>query len=385
MTMTVEKNHQIIQEAAEWVEELDDNNLTADQHAALANWLLKSPEHVHEFLLANAVFKAWDDAEYNQDTSIDQLLAQKAPEVIPLLHKPIPQTSKEKITTTNTVLVQNLFQRWSSTTIAASLFCLGLIAVLLSFAPDFKQNIKSEYLYTTITGEQRSLPLADGSVVHMNTATTIRIRFEDQIRNIDLLDGEAIFQVAHDSERPFRVHTGNAVTEAVGTVFNVYRHTGQTTVSVIEGKVAIEQPSKDISREDVNDELSGEFSTVNQMDDISTPHMSPRLMLVAGDSAALHQNGAVQMTHDINMASVTSWRLRKLVFERETLATIVREYNRYNKLQIHIGDPALADTRFTGVFIADDPESLISFLKLAGGIKAERKENEQIYLHTSTE
>jgi len=82
--------------------------------------------------------------------------------------------------------------------------------------------------------------LTDGSVIHVNTQSEVAIRFTENLRTVELFRGEALFEVVHNPNRPFRVVAGDTVTEAIGTTFNVYKTKTQTTIAVIEGKVAVD-------------------------------------------------------------------------------------------------------------------------------------------------
>ena len=81
--------------------------------------------------------------------------------------------------------------------------------------------------------------LNDGSVVTLNTSSAIEVSLVKSHRTVTLLSGEALFQVAHDTLRPFEVKTGDTTIRAVGTQFDVDSRTAGTTVTVVEGKVAV--------------------------------------------------------------------------------------------------------------------------------------------------
>lgn len=92
--------------------------------------------------------------------------------------------------------------------------------------------------FQTQIGERRLIQLPDGSLMHLNTNSQARIEFSDHGRDVYLIRGEALFEVAHDPRRPFEVHMGDVAVRAVGTQFNIHR-ARNTTVSVFEGHVQI--------------------------------------------------------------------------------------------------------------------------------------------------
>lgn len=81
--------------------------------------------------------------------------------------------------------------------------------------------------------------LRDGSVVELNAASELRVDFTERERRIDLAAGEAHFQVAPDTTRPFVVYAGDVVVRAGGTAFNVRRNGSAVEVLVFEGKVEV--------------------------------------------------------------------------------------------------------------------------------------------------
>lgn len=97
--------------------------------------------------------------------------------------------------------------------------------------------------YTTAVGARRTVTLADGSVVHLNTDTAIAVAIDAASRRVDLLRGEALFEVAADPARPFSVAAGDGVTRALGTAFVVRTGDGETTVTVTEGRVRVTAPA----------------------------------------------------------------------------------------------------------------------------------------------
>ena len=105
-------------------------------------------------------------------------------------------------------------------------------------APDVVAHM-SEKIETGI-GEQRNLVLSDGSTLLLNTNSRVTVDFSDDVRNIVLLKGEAHFEVAHDTTRPFTVTAGNNTVTAVGTAFNMqYVDDNAFELVVTDGKVLV--------------------------------------------------------------------------------------------------------------------------------------------------
>jgi transmembrane sensor len=200
---------------------------------------------------------------------------------------------------------------------------------------------RSGQSYATAVGEQRTLELEDGSIVHLNTHSKIEVRLSAGGRDIELVAGEALFKVHRDPARPFRVHAQDAVIQALGTQFNVYRRPQGTTVSVLEGAVQVAATRLD-----------------------------------AGEEARIVPSGAVMKHKVADVTQTVAWRQRRLVFDQDSLSDMIQEFNRYNSTpQFHLEGTDVANRHYTGVFDADDPESLIQLLAAEPGLAVERKDD----------
>jgi transmembrane sensor len=203
-------------------------------------------------------------------------------------------------------------------------------------------------VYDTQIGEQRSLLLGDGSQISLNARSKVRVRFGKGERRIDLLHGQALFQVAKDAGRPFVVRIGDTKVRALGTRFDVDRRVSGTTVTVLEGKVAV----------------------------ISAPSpASPPPILSAGERLTVFQDVPQKATR-ADIVAATAWTQRKLVFNGTPLADVVEEFNRYNTRQLVIADRDLESLRVSGVYASPDPASLINFLRTERGISVAEERDE---------
>ncbi len=184
--------------------------------------------------------------------------------------------------------------------------------------------------YRTEIGEIRRLPLADGSIAAVNSASAMRVSIEDRRRTVRLDEGEAWFQVARDPERPFEVIAGSAHVVAVGTAFAVRRRERGVEILVTEGVVEI-------------------WSAVAAAQTLRVP---------AGSRGFVTDGGQVEIlsTDASGVDRALAWRSGKIDLANETLAAAAAEFNRYNRRPIVIADPRLREERFLGLFRADDPE-----------------------------
>jgi transmembrane sensor len=223
--------------------------------------------------------------------------------------------------------------RWQWLAVAATLIVAIVTAdIVLFHIPAADHHLR------TARGEQRTLELPDGSVLRLNTLSRAKVMYDEHVRRVELIEGEALFQVAKDSQRPFEVHTPDAVVRALGTTFNVYRRADGTRIAVVEGKVSLTSH------------------------DTRSAAARPGLALGPNQVARVETDGAVGVPRDVDAGQVTAWTQRRLIFDEEPLASVVAEFNRYSQRQLRIEDAALAQLHINGVFDADDPDALIAYL-----------------------
>jgi transmembrane sensor len=210
--------------------------------------------------------------------------------------------------------------------------------------------------YATGVGEQRSVALEDGSIVTLNTSSEIEVDFTGRQRRVRLVEGEALFEVAHDIRRPFDVSDGNATVRAVGTEFNVDRRRTQTTVTVVEGRVAVIPPTN------ASDHITGS----------ALAYVPAGSTLLAATEQLVIANGHIGAPARVaNVEPVLAWTHRQLVFNRRPIGEVAAEFNRYNRRRIEIADPTLAEEPVSGVFQANDPQSFLTFLTHMPGVRIE--------------
>jgi transmembrane sensor len=216
-------------------------------------------------------------------------------------------------------------------------------------------------VYETDVGEQRTVLLDDGSVVRLNSRSKFSVRLEPERRGIELLEGQALFEVAKDPTRPFIVKSGDIAIRAVGTAFDVYRKQTGTVVTVVEGAVQVS--------------LEGAGAAVDR-EDSGSARGEENKPLSAGQQAVVKPLGTIERREGVNVAAATSWLQRELVFSGESLGSVVDEFNRYNKRTIVLTDPSLVDLRVNAVFNSTNPEALLKFVSRYDGIQVTQTRSE---------
>ena len=322
----------IAERAADWLRRLESGD--AAENAAFMSWLKESPRHVREILLLATWDKVLKHCDPEHRFDVEQLHGSAAQNVV-ALQAAVPSRDGTRAT--------GGWPRWRW---AAGIAAVT-VATALTFVWRWGPLDSHAHSYTTDVGEQRSVALADGSVMVLDTHSRVRVDYSPGSRDIHLIDGQALFKVSHNTQRPFRVHTGETVIQAVGTEFDVYRRTERTTVAVLEGTVRL---------------AGNDARIVN-----------------AGEAANVVTGGHVTRLEPIDVIEVTAWRQRRLVFRKDTLADIAAEFNRYNRTpKIRVEGEALRLRRFNGVFDADDPMSLLQFLKEDHDVTFETRGDELI-------
>jgi transmembrane sensor len=200
-------------------------------------------------------------------------------------------------------------------------------------------------LYSTGVGERRTLTLADGSVVTLDAQSTIRVKYGSGERLILLQQGQARFDVAQDSTRPFRVKAGAETVIALGTQFNIELVAHSVLVTLIEGRVAV------------------------LPDDVPLSDVSPRIDLTAGEAVQVRQDGKTVRLPRVDVAHATAWQNGKVFFDNEPLASAAERINRYASERILV-DPSAANIGISGVFNAGDARAFIEAVTAYFPVKA---------------
>lgn len=186
-------------------------------------------------------------------------------------------------------------------------------------------------VYRTTVGERSTITLPDGSVATLNTDTILRVAYNDRARDVRLVRGQALFEVAHGKAKPFEVYAGDRIITAVGTVFDVRLQGDDVKVALVEGRVRVRPRG---------------------VQGASAPP-TPQVVMAPGELLEARPTEPMRV-QNFDVARETSWRSGVLVFDETPLAEAVAELNRYSKDQLVVDDPAIAAFHVTGVFKTGD-------------------------------
>lgn len=350
------RNQQILEEASDWFVRMRNGNNAAESNIEFMEWLRRSPEHVRAYLDIAAVWMEARHVDVDSDLNIDERIAiAKADKNLADL---IPRVERRTL---------GAFERQRWPLVAAAL----ILAV--GAAGVWWYLVRSTY--STEIGEQRSIALRDGSTIELNSQSRVRIQFDEDRRNIELLQGQALFHVAKDPVRPFIVRADKTAVRAVGTVFDVYRKSSGTIVTVLEGVVSVsarpETPHLGRTPKSPSQRTS---ETLEASPAESPPYPKPKrlseMLLQAGEQLVLNPEIPPRQM-PVNPAAATAWTRRELVFEFTPLAEAVAEFNRYNERQLIVEDKSLRGFKISGVFRSTDSGSLVRYLQNMPGVRIE--------------
>jgi transmembrane sensor len=372
-----QSNNLIIEEASHWAMLLDEGDLNTEQKHEFTHWLLKGQVHVDEFLQACAIFDVLSDIDRKKEISIDSLL-----ESINTSESKITTIHIDKNISTKVVKNKRPSKKWTARkwlAMAASIVIGVFTFYQLNPAALIGEDIPSlqfKNKYTTVLGEQRSVTLVDGSIVYLNTLTNIKIDYTKQFRNIHLYQGEAIFKVAHDPKKPFRVWVNGTMFEALGTEFNVRNNQGKIELTVIAGEVALTKNAV----KNQNIAINRNTIRLQEYTEMVFP-LDKTLIVSIGQQATVQMNGLVTTEIKADLDKKTSWKAREMIFNNDRLEDVIYEFNRYNALQITIDSSSLSSMAITGVFETNDPLSLLKFLESAGKARIQRDSSHKITIY----
>jgi transmembrane sensor len=218
--------------------------------------------------------------------------------------------------------------RWIA---AAALLAASL---LLAIGVATRTYLPAPVQYATRIGETKTVNLPDGSIVTLNTGTTIVVAISNGSRAVTLERGEALFRVAKDAAHPFVVTVGDRSIRVVGTLFDVLRDAGTVTVVVAEGRVAV-------SRRGADSEVT-------------------EVQLAPGQRATGREGSPVETLEKVDAARALAWRDGYLIYDNAPLSGVVKDLNRYFPVPIALADGSVAAHRFSGVLRIDSENAVLA-------------------------
>lgn len=225
----------------------------------------------------------------------------------------------------------------------------AIVVSVLAFAiySDAALYLKADH-YAGV-GDTKQITLEDGSHLELNSKSAIAIHFSTGQRRLTLLEGEAWFEVAPDTARPFVVEAAGGTVTALGTAFDVAVENRQTRVTVTQHRVMI---------------ASG----------------GGQVVVDEGQQSAYSRSMAAQGPQSVDVDRITAWRQGKLMFEDRPLGEVVEALSRYHRSYVFFANPALRSRHVTGVFRTDDPLAALDEIEITLGLHTIRLTNYLIFI-----
>ena len=332
--MTDNKIHiseQVLVEAGQWVARELGGNMSRTERMEFTKWVEAKSEHQDAYIQAHKVSVRFDSQANNQGRGH---LMDAAPELQPLIEECDDLDTLASKTIRLPFAIVRKYE-WVSA-VAASLLVVLVSGVLL-----FGGNSSAGH-YSTEVGELQTVMLDDGSIITLNTDTSLSVAYTDGERRVLLKHGEAFFDVAKDKNRPFNVVVGKDIVRAVGTAFNVKRRADIVKVTVTEGVVEVKRAP---------------FSSalVDGEKPVETVSLDVGAALTID---AVGSHNAVLST--VEVERIVAWRTGLLHFDGTLLSSVVGELQYYAHKEIILTDKAVGELIVGGSL---DTQNIAAFLK----------------------
>lgn len=315
--------------AAEWAARVDASPLDERVEAELHGWLAGDVRRLGAYARARAILHHARRAKalghgFDPDHFESDALQIGAAGVQPLKEQGSEHPTRRRVL------------GWASGFVAAG----AVGAISLSWAT-------AAQAYRTAKGEVRLVPLEDGSRITLNTESEVRVEFGRNTRNIELVSGEVLFDIASDAARPFVVTAGSSRIMATGTSFSVKHLEGQPVeVLVRQGLIRVVGPDRR--------QAMAKPVTTNQK------------------AIAAHGGVATRPVVPGELARELAWLNGMLAFEDTPLSQAAASFSRYSDVEILLADPRIGDRTITGLFAANNPRGFARSAALSLGLRAEQ-------------
>lgn len=299
--------------------------ITATEKETLQHWKESSRENLEEYLDFETIWKESGKLSTRKPVHSDQALSR--------IHRQAGMGKKRRIF-------------WITQAAAVLLLSILFGGLYNHFNDKPVTGAKVEMAYQEVKasyGTQTTVSLSDGTVVNLNSGSVLKfpVSFADNNQRKVELMGEGFFEVAHNEELPFIVEAGKLQVEVLGTRFNMdaWPDNENITVALVEGSVEIQQATN-----------SG-ITTLTRME--------------PGQVAALHlSENKLRVSRQENLGKYYAWTEGKIVFVDDPIQVVVEKLSNWYNVDIVIADNKLQRYRFTGTFIEEPVDQVLSLLSM---------------------
>jgi ferric-dicitrate binding protein FerR (iron transport regulator) len=186
-------------------------------------------------------------------------------------------------------------------------------------------------------GVRTKFLLPDGSTGFLNSGSRLKypVQFIGE-RQVELV-GEAFFEVVHNENNSFHVHTPNLDIKVLGTVFNVIANDDEDTEEIVlqNGKV-----------------------------DISTATGNQLAVLKPNEKLTLNIENQSFVKDEVEASQYTSWKDGQLVFRNENMQQVAHRLSRWYNAEVVVDDQMLKDYTFHATFIDEPLDEVLKLLSI---------------------
>jgi transmembrane sensor len=309
-------------EAATWIARLRDEQRGPDVETDLRKWLGESDEHRHAFDRMTRVWEVAGNIRMRAHADVSAVRAGRS-----------------------------RFSPWAAAVVSATLAMAVITTVYWR-----------DDAFTTAVGQQRVRELRDGTRVLLNTDTRIEVNYDEHVRRVRLVRGEARFDVSKHPTWPFIVSVAGQEIRALGTSF-IVRHDNDQDLSVtlVDGRISVAPIAG-----------TGE-----------APPEAPQV-LVPGQRLVISQHRAPAVDRP-ELSRVTAWERGRVEFDETPLEDATTEMNRYTTTRVIVPDAEVAQLRIGGVFRAGDSDEFVKIVTAALGLQADRNGGNIVLSRSTTQ
>jgi transmembrane sensor len=320
--------------AADWLVRLQSTAVSIEDTLEWQAWLRADPMNARAFARLEEISQVLRDVPAPSAVSARQFARDRYDASVPIKDWKQPHAPR----------------KWVALAVAASF--------AIFFAVAFWKTAPPGNSFATLVGETRDVALADGSTITLGGDTRIEVMLSDKERNIELTKGEALFVVAKDAARPFKVHAGDATVVAVGTAFNVERDSDRSVVSVTEGRVVVEPVTR--------------FLPAFVLQEFEPKLRSVRLTV--GQQTTAGSAGIEEPTKMVDAA--TGWQIGHLAFHLQPLRYVLEDVNRYARKPIVLENEHIGELMITGTVERGNITGWVKSLERAFDLQATEDTNQ---------
>jgi transmembrane sensor len=238
---------------------------------------------------------------------------------------------------------------WWYTAVASVILLIGLSLFL-----NRGIGIQSESFVYSTNNDVKEFILSDGSHIWLNSNSTLQVPkvFSKKQRKITLR-GEAYFEISRDESKPFKIMTGNTITEVLGTTFNINMDTltGDVSVIVNSGKVAFYKSNQQSEKSILKPNDNGQY---------------------------LNSTNQILLTSNTNKNFI-SWKTGVLTFSDTPLEQVCKELSKLYKKNVNV-DSSISGISLTGSFRNEKLEDILKTIEITLDVQISTRGNE-IMIH----